>query len=390
MVVDMQSPEMQKQKRENYPEYKKRYLNHKMKNIEWYCDVCKNGKKYSLRGKWSHLKTKKHERNFYAINPLIKEAINAFQKILSDRKSLREIVTEKDRALKNSVKSFQVAIIERGDPAKQLYVTTIDVERKLDGLLQREKGLKVYVTLHIKFKKRKIEDGEDVFEFKNAYFNSKTSTITNSDQIIDALDQASEDIKNGVAVWLSEGSGWTIEAILQHYVNIVKYVPLRGNSYLPLPEELRNSNKSLINLKNEDDKCFLWCHVRHLNPQKTNPQRIKLSDRESAKGLDYSGITFPVSRKQIPQIEKKNNIKIRVYVYDGKAPYPIYVSEEKYPDHMELLYLDEGRYVYINDFNRLMFNFTKHKERKHFCMHCLQCFHSNISLTKHKKRLYYY
>ena len=31
-----------------------------------------------------------------------------------------------------------------------------------------------------------------------------------------------------------------------------------------------------------------------------------------------------------------------------------------------------------------MYNFTKHKERKHFCMHCLQCFYSNISLAKHK------
>ena len=172
-----------------------------------------------------------------------KEAITALQKNLSDRKSLREIVTEKGRALKNSVKSFQVAIIERGDPAKQLYVTTIDVERKLKGLLGREKGLKVYVTLHITFKKRKIEDSEGIFEFKNAYFNSKTFTITNSDHIIDALDQASEEIKNGVAVWLSEGSGWTIEEILGHYINIVKYVPLRGNSYLPLPEELRNPRK---------------------------------------------------------------------------------------------------------------------------------------------------
>ena len=40
----------------------------KMKNTEWYCDVCKNGKNCA----WSHLKTKKHERNHYKANPLIK------------------------------------------------------------------------------------------------------------------------------------------------------------------------------------------------------------------------------------------------------------------------------------------------------------------------------
>ena len=61
---------------------------------------------------------------------------------------------------------------------------------------------------------------------------------------------------------------------------------------------------------------------------------------------------------------------------------------------MDLLYIEEEEvkgdvqkqhYVYIKDFNRLMYNFTKHKERKHFCKHCLQCFYSNISLAKHKK-----
>ena len=36
----------------------------------------------------------------------------------------------------------------------------------------------------------------------------------NSDEIIDALDIASEEIKNKVAVWLSESSQWVIEEIL--------------------------------------------------------------------------------------------------------------------------------------------------------------------------------
>ena len=77
---------------------------------------------------------------------------------MGDRKSL---VKEKGKALKNSVKSFDVAIIESKDPAKQLYETTIDVAKELEGLLQR--GLKVYVTLHITFKKKKIEDGPKKF-----------------------------------------------------------------------------------------------------------------------------------------------------------------------------------------------------------------------------------
>ena len=133
--------------------------------------------------------------------------------------------------------------------------------------------MKVQVTIHITFKKKKLRFGpdgepEEVFEYKDAYFNSKVFTILNREDIIDALDNAAEEINNKIAVWLSEGSGWIIVVIRSHFVNIVKYLPLRGNSYIQLPVEIRNSKKGLINPKNEDNKCFLWCHVRHLNPLK--------------------------------------------------------------------------------------------------------------------------
>ena len=72
MNIDMQSPEIQKLKRENPAEYRRKYDNHRLYNKEWYCDICNNGKNYTLRGKWSHLGTKKHERNHFAANSLIK------------------------------------------------------------------------------------------------------------------------------------------------------------------------------------------------------------------------------------------------------------------------------------------------------------------------------
>ena len=135
-------------------------------------------------------------------------------------------------------------------------------------------------------------------------------------------------------------------------------------------------------------------HNRHLNPRKKDPQRITKSDRESVKSLDYSGITFPVTINQINRIEKQNKININLFGYDTekKSVYPIRISEESYDDHLELLYIEgenelgeeTTHYVYIKDFNRLMYNFTKHKGKKYFCMHCLQCFYSNESLAKHR------
>ena len=57
---------------------------------------------------------------------------------------------------------------------------------------------------------------------------------------------------------------------------------------------------------------------------------------------------------------------------------------------MDLLYIEETKddtkshYVLIYNFNRLMFNFSKHKETKHFCSRCLHCFSSKNLLERHK------
>ena len=240
------------------------------------------------------------------ITPYYKpEAIESFNKILKDTSSLRVIITKKKKALRRAVKALQVAIRVQKDPARQLYYTTLGVAKELQSIFNRDGAMKAQVTLHVIFKKKKIryrDDGqaEEVFEYKDAYFNSTAFTILDNDDIIESLDKAAEEINNKIAFWLSEGSGWTLVEIRSHFVNIVKYLPLRGNSYIQLPEELRHHNKGLINLKNNDDKCFLWDHVRHLNPRKVHPERITKEDRESAKKLDYSsGITFPVTRNQI-------------------------------------------------------------------------------------------
>ena len=334
------------------------------------------------------------------ITPYYKpEAIEQFSKILKGEKSPRVNIIKRRQALRNRVKSFEVSLIEQKDPHKQLYYTTPGVAKELGSILNRDGGMKVQVTLPVLFKRKKIEyrdDGqaEEVFEYKDAYFNSNAFTILNEYQIIDALDKAAEEINNKIAVWLSEGSGWTIEEIRSHFVNIVKYLPLRGNSYIHTPKELRNSMMGLINLKNIDNECFRWCHNRHLNPRKVHPERITKEDRESVKSLDYTGITFPVTINQINRIEKQNKININLFGYDTvkKSIYPIEISKESYDDHLDLLYI-EGKnnlgeetthYIYMKDFNRLMFTFTKHKGKKHFCMHCLQCFYSNESLAKHR------
>ena len=220
------------------------------------------------------------------------------------------------------------------------------------------------------------------------YFNSKAQIIMNISDIKPNLEMSLENKMNDVAEWLKEGSGWTTDGVLEHYFNLVNYKPLEGKSYIPLPKELQNSLKGLINLKNEDNECFRWCHIRHLNPQDVHPERIKKKRiRGIVQELNYQGVDFPVSLKDYDKIEEQNNININVFGYENKQFYPIYVSKQKNEDILNLLLItaDENKhYVLIKDFNRMMYNKTKHKEKKHFCMYCLQNFSTEQILLKHK------
>ena len=174
-----------------------------------------------------------------------------------------------------------------------------------------------------------------------------------------------------------------IRSVDNHYLNVVKYQPIKGSSNIKLPQELRNTSKKLIIIKNNDTECFRWCHIRHLNPQERN----KIY-KEYIQNLDYAGIEFPVTIKQITKIETQNKININVFGYEKKQPFPIYILKEKYDDHMNLLLITENEnkhYVLIKDFNKFMYNQTKDKERKHFCMHCLQWSSSKKVLNNHKE-----
>ena len=141
-----------------------------------------------------------------------------------------------------------------------------------------------------------------------------------------------------------------------------------------------------MNIKNKDNECFRWYHIRHLNPQKKDPQRVKKDDKQFIEGLNYKGIEFPVSQKQCNKIEKQNSIRINLFGYEKGQPFPIHISKEKFEDQMNLLLItkdEKKHYILIKDFNTFMYNESKHKNKKHFCMYCLQCFSSESILVKH-------
>ena len=260
-------------------------------------------------------------------------------------------IIKTNNAFRGYTISFKVQIIEKKDPINQLEVSKSSIKDLFRDLLNETKHLRYQITLNILSKKYK-PNGE--IEFRPVYFNSTTNHRFR-------LENSFQEILYQTDDWINEGSGWIVESIESQYINISTYRPLSGSSYMDLPVELKSPRKGLINIKNKDQKCFLWCHVRHINPSKEHPERIKKTDKKITEKLDYDGIEFPVQEKDFSKIEVKNNICINVFGYEDELVFPIYVSDQKFEDSMDLLLLtddDRSRYVYIKDFDRFMFHKT--------------------------------
>ena len=84
--------------------------------------------------------------------------------------------------------------------------------------------------------------------YKSAYFNSRTQVLISINEFHEDLKTSKQQILNSMAVWLSEGSRWTIFSLDEHYINTDIYIPLKGLSYIQLSKELKNLEKRLINL----------------------------------------------------------------------------------------------------------------------------------------------
>ena len=97
---------------------------------------------------------------------------------------------------------------------------------------------------------------------------------------------------------------------------------------------------------------------------------------------------FLCEKKDFSKIEEKNNICIDVFCYENKLVFPIYVSDKKFENSMDLLLVTDGdilHYVYIKDFDGFMFHKTKNKNKKYIYKSCLQCFSSKNVLEEHTK-----
>ena len=195
--------------------------------------------------------------------------------------------------------SYQVEIIERKDPINQLEASKSSIKDLFSNLLNERKGFKYQITQKVLLKKYKT-DGET--ECRPVNFNSTTKTVINHKFKLESSFQEILYLNDNT---INEGSGWIVESIESHYIDISTYRFLSRISYVGLPVELKSSKKGLINIKNNDQKCFLWCHVRHINPIKIHPGITTKEDKNLLKILIMIKLNFLCKKKILARLKQK-------------------------------------------------------------------------------------
>ena len=138
----------------------------------------------------------------------------------------------------------------------------------------------------------------------NAYLQSRTHiNLEKTDVKLILKDMIIEVLANFIK-YQENDSGWYFNEIVKLEIHIVDCKPMKGGSYIFLPNFIKKKN-AIINIQNKDDKCFLWSVLRHLHPVQKNGERI--SDlKKYENDLNFKIIKFPIQVKDITKFENQN------------------------------------------------------------------------------------
>ena len=213
------------------------------------------------------------------------------------------------------------------------------------------------------------------FEILNA--NDIESTLTNIKKNID--DNFSKLSKNSKDQFL---------CFKKLEINIFKYQALKKimGSYIELPKKLQR--QGLINIKNEDNYCFIWSYIRHINPLNKNPNRITKEDKKLFNNiyekLKYFEFPLKINKNNIGKIENILEINICILSADeNNNVIPMISSENNHKNDLNLFYY-KNHICLIKNLNKYLHRSNNDNNKKYFCCRCLNSFISEENLNKHK------
>ena len=128
-----------------------------------------------------------------------------------------------------------------------LFLAKRSINDFLRDLLEEKRGFKYNLLAAITLKR--WNNAINMYDIQKIYIRSDAMTVTNQRFNLNA---AYEKLNILLDIWDGPGSARVVDKNEDIYIIVSSYDPLVGSSYFPLPLELRNPMKGLINLKNKD------------------------------------------------------------------------------------------------------------------------------------------
>ena len=308
------------------------------------------------------------------------------------REALERAMLEYNQGLlkeKSSLSGFANKYVIEGMTGLKPLLFFKDVEDTLLDFLTYHKNIKFrFILVGIIEKTSYNKDGISSIETVKGYFNSETLENLRSSDEKELLERCIETIMAKIEIYSKDGSEWVFKEVEKLEIHTVEFNPTKGSSYINLPDWIKNK-KAIVNIKNNDDKCFLWCILRYLHPKESHEEKIKDLEKYEF-SFKTKGITFPMKLKDISKFEKLNPELpgINVFSNDNMIIYPLRMADRDCKNTIDLfLYEGDGvsHYSLIKNFHRLIKSQkTKSKDGKIFiCKRCFTHYTKEELLEKH-------
>ena len=217
---------------------------------------------------------------------------------------------------------------------------------------------------------------------------TKSVEILNENDIESALTNIKKNMNDNFEK-LSKNSKDQFFCFKKLEINIFRYQALKKHmgSYIELPKKLQR--QGLINIKNEDQFCFIWCYIRYLNPVNKNPNRITKEDKKLFNNihekLKYFEFPLKINKNNIEKIENILEINICILSADeNNNIIPMIISENNHKNDLNLFYYKD-HICLIKNLNKYLHSNNKDNNKEYFCSRCLNSFISEENLNNHKK-----
>ena len=322
-------------------------------------------------------------------------------------KKIKKAVEEQTRIFtpikeKSAFKDYTKQYVIKGVPYYDPITFLKDAKPAMVNIMNTNQNIKARLYLNCLMKRTDSDGFTAIAKFAfhsigNKIITEETDPHEIYQEMIDEIEEEIQKVENAV------GSGWVFVEVENLTLHTDKWNPLNAGSYIDLPKELKDKH-ALINMKNEDNKCFLWSVLRYLNPKDKNAERIDKDLRIKQDTLNMEGIKYPVDFRGIDRFESQNpDISVSVVGYNKvDLVYPLRQSKYTGRKHdIVLLSIKEAaegengeieentHYVLVKNKSALIASqINKHKGSREICLNCFNTFNSPEQLEKHKGYCY--